>query len=111
MKKKWMTAFACVLIYFLSFGVTAGVMGTAPQEREMVNAEIMTAEPVSSQPDYLVKEHNGVIAVFLNGESQPMIQTDIYVNGLRQTDRELIKNGIALESYTDVLCLLEDFDS
>ena len=111
MKKKWMTAFACVLIYFLSFGITAGVMGTSSQERKMVKAEITVSETVSSKTDYLVKEHNGVIAVFINGEAQPVIQTDIYVNGLRQTDRELMKEGIALDSYTDVLCLLEDFYS
>lgn len=111
MKKKLRTAFACVMIYFLSFGAAAGVMGTDNEERELVKAEMVTAETVSIQPDYLIKEYNGVVAVFLDGESMPLIQTDIPVNGLRQTDRELIEQGISLESYTDVLYLLEDFGS
>ena len=111
MKKKWRTVIACVVVYFLSFGAAAGVMGTDREERELVNAETAVVSTVSSQPDYLVKEHNGMVAVFMSDEVSPVIETDIPVNGLRQTDRELMEQGVVLESYTEVLYLLEDFGS
>lgn len=112
MKRGWKTAIACFIVYVLSFGAAAGVMGNEPIEREIVDEEAtLSTKAISSQPDYLVKEHNGVVAVFFDGDTKPMIETDISISGLRQNDRELIEQGIALESYNEVLGLLEDFDS
>lgn len=112
MKKGWKTAIACFMVYVLSFGAAAGVMGNEPMEQEAANEEdTLSIKAISSRPDYLVKEHNGVVAVFFDGDTKPMIETDISISGLRQNDRELIEQGIALQSYNEVLGLLEDFGS
>lgn len=108
MKKVWKTVISCVVVYALSFGVTAAVMGTTPPEQKAVMADV-GADAVNSEPVYMLKAHNGKVAVFVDGELT--VTTDISVNGLRQTDRELLSDGIVLGSYTDVLCMLEDFGS
>ncbi len=108
MKKIWRTAAICVAIYVLSFGVTAAVMSIDTVERDVVTASV-SADTVSEEPVYMLKTYNGRVTVFIDGE--PTIETDILLTGLRQNDREMLEQGIVVESYTDVLCMLEDFGS
>lgn len=111
MKKGWRTAAACFAVYILSFCIAAAVIRPETNERETVNASVTASRDVSTKTSYIIKEHNGVVAVFLNNENTPVIETDISITGLRQTDRQLLTNGIELENYTDVLYMLEDFNS
>ncbi|MBE6949323.1 MAG: hypothetical protein E7456_05700 [Ruminococcaceae bacterium] len=108
MRKKQMTALACVLVYLLSFGGAAAVMGTEDTTKREPVAAVETA---AVSEEYTIREHNGMVAVFRSGEDVPLLKTDIPVDGLRTADRELMERGIALESYTEVLYMLEDFDS
>ncbi len=113
MKKRMRNAAACAAVYILSFGLAAAVTDGGGTERKTVTAaaEIRAPESREESPEYIVKEHNGVVAVFVRGEDAPTEKTDIFVSGLRGRDRELVRRGIALESYSEVLYLLEDLNS
>ena len=113
MNKVTRTVITCGMVYVLSFGLTAAVMGEGGASREAttVLSEAAVRDTVEKERSYVVKEHNGVVAVFIKGEDTPAFETDIFVSSLRARDREQIQSGITKDNYTEVLCLLEDLDS
>lgn len=113
MKKAWRTLAACLAVYVLSFGLSAAVMSGGSAEKEAQTAGTSPAVMTAGETDtvYIVKEHNGVVAVFPGSGDKPAIETDIIVNSLRASDREMLEKGITMGSYTEVLCLLEDLNS
>lgn len=111
MKKGWRTAAACVVIYILSFGGAAAVLRPERETGEITGETEVTVEKTASERAYTVREHNGVVAVFTDNGEAPVFETDIPIDGLRQTDRQLLANGINLASYREVLSVLEDFGS
>ena len=68
--------------------------------------------PVSS-PDtaaYVVGQWDGRVALFTKDfENRPALETDIDVQNLREYDRLLLRAGIKVDSYEEVLRLMEDF--
>lgn len=60
---------------------------------------------------YILKEHNGYVAVFSSKDSELLEVTGIPVSSLRVTDRNLLETGIAADSRETMLTLLEDFNS
>lgn len=60
---------------------------------------------------YVLKEHNGYVAVFSAKPSQLLQVTSIPVRSLRNVDRMLLQNGITAKNQSEVLTLLEDFNS
>lgn len=72
---------------------------------ETVNEEQQTAEEL-----YVLKNRGGTAAVF-SGSGELLLETDISVAGLRETDRKMLENGIEVNSYESVLKLLEDLSS
>ena len=117
MKKGWRIACACIMVYALSLGLTAAVMGTGRNYMPVLDMENAEVAPViseaaySSNPIYVVREYKGVVAVFFSDNNDPVIQTDILVSGLRGSDQTMVRKGIPIETYTEVLCLLEDLGS
>jgi len=109
----------CVL--FFMFGVCAAVM-TAEANKPAAAEDVLSetghtdtyAEVLAYQEEeaYTVGIFNGRVGVFY-GEFKdvPAIETNIDENSLRQADRELLQEGITVENYDEVLCLLEDFNS
>lgn len=80
----------------------------------LIAAETDTANHGEPQPQvsgYTVKEHDGKIAVFQNGSNDPIkILDGPYVRDLPTFDRELLENGITVETETELNALLEDYD-
>lgn len=60
---------------------------------------------------YILKEHNGYVAVFSAKRSELLQVTNIPVNSLRNMDRLLLQTGITANTRAEVLSLLEDFNS
>lgn len=60
---------------------------------------------------YILKEHNGYVAVFSSNDSRLLEVTAIPVSSLRRADRTLLETGIAADSRETLLTLLEDFNS
>ena len=110
---------ACLAVFAVSFALTGVIMGTSDggeasagyAEHKAEQAE--TAVSVQTEMrEYVVREHNGKIAVFSNGfQTTPMLETDIPTDGLRETDRQMLRDGIEAASYEDVIALLEDLGS
>ena len=65
-----------------------------------------------AQDPYLIRSYNGHIAVFMNKDDKsPGVETTIETETLRSVDKEKLQNGIEVNTYEDVLKLLEDFGS
>lgn len=60
---------------------------------------------------YILKEHNGYVAVFSSNPNRLVEVTSIPVNSLRRADRALLEGGITADSRESLLHLLEDFNS
>jgi len=89
---------------------SAGVTWGAGQSARPEAPPTVAAEERDGR--YIVRTHNGKIALFTDDFAlTPAIETDIDVSGLRAYDRMLLKNGIEVGTYEDVLRLLEDFGS
>ncbi len=61
--------------------------------------------------DYLIKSHEGKIAVFLFESSKPEIVFDVYVHYLPEMDRHLLEEGIPIKDYQTLLIAIEDLVS
>lgn len=104
--KKFALIVGVVLVLFL-YGV--GVL----QVYEYKNSAGATqsAEQVKTEAKYIVKEHNGQIAVFVGDDTIPIKILNIDVSQLREYDKQQFKKGITLNTLSDVLMLEEDFSS
>lgn len=65
----------------------------------------------SEYKTYIVKEHNGMVAVFQKGQDKPIKITDTYISSLPQPDQKNLVNGIQVEKKEDLRKLLEDLCS
>lgn len=86
---------------------TTSIVESVPQPSSTTDSSTQSA-PVSS---YLVKEYNGKIAVFREGESTPFRITDVSVNTLPYADQVDLKDGIHASDDVKLVQLLEDLCS
>ena len=64
------------------------------------------------EAEFVLREYNGCIGVFSpQSDAGPITVTDIETRSLREADREIVKNGIAVADREELLTLLEDFGS
>ena len=91
----------------LALAVVLSLAGSA------VTLAVTPAGLQSRQEDvWVLGEYSGCIAVFQPGDGLlPSRVTDVAVGLLPSTDRELLNRGIRVESYRELLMLLEDFRS
>ncbi len=76
-------------------------------------AQTTRAEAASqiSTVGYVVKESEGRVAVFIQGEEQPLMITETYLNTLPKTDAEKLKKGVFATDKKQLRKLLEDYCS
>ena len=60
---------------------------------------------------YLLREHEGLVAVYPSGGGKPIAVTDIELGSLRRADREKIQAGLPAFSEKELQQLLEDLGS
>lgn len=70
-----------------------------------------TSSIVSSSLTYVIKNFNGSVAVFEEGNDKPFKITGVSVNTLPYADQEVLKNGIIVNSQSELTRLLEDYCS
>lgn len=64
------------------------------------------------EAEFVLREYDGCIGVFSpQSDDGPITVTDIETRSLREADREIVKNGIAVADREELLSLLEDFGS
>ena len=94
------------MLMLLAAAVVPGVTEAEPPDTAPVLAEAARRE------QYWLRAYNGHIAVFFNAESDvPAIETTIEIDTLRDVDQAKLMEGIAADTYEEVLKLLEDFGS
>ncbi len=60
---------------------------------------------------YIIGEQDGKLAIFLDGNAEPLEVYDTYVSDLPESDRSYIKKGIRVTSVADLAAYLEDLTS
>ena len=62
--------------------------------------------------EYILRANDGYICVFAAGEAQaPITITDIELRSLREVDRAVIEQGMAVADRDELMSLLEDLGS
>lgn len=96
----WITAFI-MLCLFSAVYLTVDAVGTGNNDSSNNQSQIV----------YTVKEYEGKIAVFIDGNESPeRILESPYIRDLPQYDRDLLKIGIPAYSETELNTILEDYD-
>ena len=107
MKKR--TVFMCAALAFTVFLSMYAAFGGGGTETFGDLTEAAASYPENKDTeDYVIKEEDGSVVIEYGREK---LETSISTSGLREYDRELLKNGITVFSYDEVLMLLEDFNS
>ena len=71
----------------------------------------MAEEMETREGPYLVREYEGRIGVFLEGEPLPLQELPVVVAELPKTDQLLLASGIPAENKRELLRILEDYGS
>lgn len=69
------------------------------------------AEKATDYQTYIVREYDGMVAVFYSGEDKPFKVTDRYVSALPQQDIDDLQKGIEVTNEENLRKLLEDLCS
>jgi hypothetical protein len=104
----------------LAVVAAASYLAVRPPERPQLApvsasaAEIAAEAPESEQAPgymYIIKEHEGRVAVYPAGEAEPEFVLDVLVRYLPDLDRQQMQEGIPVADYDKLVALLEDFSS
>lgn len=86
------------------------VLIRAPQPSPAAVAR--TGEMTTGAPTYVVREWNGQLAVFEEGDTHPdMIYDDVAVSALPPEEQERLRQGIPVSDRAALNRLLEDYTS
>ncbi len=75
------------------------------------NGEVEVSAISREEKGFILKEYEGVIAIFKIGEDVPSELTNIETKYLPSIDRMELKNGIYMENNEELAMMLEDFGS
>lgn len=59
---------------------------------------------------YILREHEGKIALFKEGEEEPIAVYSAPMESINPVDQQLLKDGIRISGMTEVARLIEDLD-
>ena len=96
-------ASALIAVTIAGFG-TAYIVGTT--DEVMADVESIAQETAC----YVLKLQEGRIALFKEGESEPIAVYSAPMEDINPTDAKLLEDGIRLCGMTEVARLLEDLD-
>lgn len=114
--KKLITVTGCFM--FICIIITSVILPSVPKTmaKDMnVDTESVVQEESAvseiSDDSYIIKEYNGKVAIFKKSSENPLLISDVCVNNLPQTDRELLKKGIEVGTQKELNRLIEDYCS
>ena len=85
------------------------------EDVSQTEAGLDTPAPIEPEesvyPAFVVKEHEGHIAIFYQNETTPHIILETLVKFLPDYDQIQLKSGIAIYSYDELATLIEDYVS
>lgn len=102
-----------VLTYVISYELTTNNYQVAPQQYKIVEIDKFDESSflVTREPEYLLKDTNGKIAIFEVGEFEPFMTLDVYTSTLPYLDRQNLLDGIIVVGEDNLCRIIEDFDS
>lgn len=101
----------CGLI-LLAFAFKFAFLKNKNSDEELVenSINVTTFQPVEEYK-YLLKEFNGKLAVFENGEKAPKMIFDVSIDSLPEVDALALKNGLKIKNEQELNDRIEDFIS
>ena len=103
---------AGILCALAVMSVMSGAAAVRSLDRAGADALPVTVSEAEDTAEFYLRECEGYIAVFAGKSSDtPLRITDIETVTLTDTDRALLRNGIAAGDKTQLLKLLEDLSS
>ena len=106
---------AFIAIAFILFMLAAVAATFCSCERSDSAAAENVTQPATEQTTkyrtYVVREYDGVVAVFYSDSSKPIKVTQRYVKALPEKDRANLKEGIQVNDKEELRKLLEDLCS
>lgn len=109
MKTKTKVLTLCLSILLL-FAASLAAWALSDSAASTADVEPASEHLSSSIPLYMIRGHEGKVAVFPFGENVPSEVTDIRIDSLPPYDQENMKNGIPAYSNEQCQRILEDFD-
>lgn len=93
--------------------VALGIAGmcaayTAKEGSEVLAQARLIADDVTHC--YVIREHEGKIALFEDGDTEPLAVYSSEIGELTEADALLLRDGIRLRTMTEVSRLLEDLE-
>ncbi len=61
--------------------------------------------------EYIIKEYQGKIAIFLQNSNKPEIVFDVYLHHLPDMDKQRLLEGVGIKDYETLLVAIEDLIS
>lgn len=116
MKSTWIKCAALtVLAGAAAWSAVSALSASArwpPARRKSARRSTTSPACAIEEAEFVLREYNGCIGVFSpQSDAGPITVTDIETRSLREADREIVKNGIAVADREELLTLLEDFGS
>lgn len=102
-----------IWLAFLFFVVAAIItsMFSCSKDNNISNITPTEIQQATDYQTYIVREYDGMVAVFYNGQDKPVKITDRYVSALPQQDIIDLKQGIPVNDEENLRKLLEDLCS
>ena len=111
-------AIIIVFIYSVAFSISAkGTDNIQNLPEPEISTDSSLAEEIpcpkvnTPQTIYTIKTYENGIAVFQSGKDEPINVIEMDISTLPVVDQELLKQGIRINSQTDLRRILQDYDS
>ncbi len=108
---KRFTWFIVVAFLFFIFSAMVATLFSCNRNNNVPNTSPTEIQQATDYQTYIVREYNGMVAVFYNDTDKPVKVTDRYVSALPKQDIINLKQGIEVYNEEDLRKLLEDLCS
>ena len=109
MKKTLFFTLAAILV---GSCLSAGLVFVLEQREESPLPAQEQAEQIPvGEYQYILKEHEGHLAVFLKGKDEPEMVFDVLVRFLPEYDRGQLSQGVYVKDYEELIQRIEDYIS
>ena len=89
----------------------AAAVSRAQSQIRVESGENEHAKSPGSARAYVMREHNGQIAVYLEGEAEPLMLLETRTKFLPEFDRDQLNEGIWVPDFEELTRLIEDYIS
>lgn len=89
----------------------AGIIITFSWWGDKADAQNISSAASSDSQIYIVKDYNGKVAVFKDGDTEPVRTTQQQVDALPKTDRDMLNEGVTVTGDDELRRLIEDYCS